>query len=102
VLPNGTKASGIWTFNLGGKIYKVNGTEEVTYTAIDPPAGTYITTVQFDSNCAQSTVHLLSPTIIVPTVTGGQLPNTATPWYNFLLLGSVLTFVGAVIWRRKT
>lgn len=30
------------------------------------------------------------------TVPGGQLPNTATPWYNFLFLGIVLIF-GSVI-----
>lgn len=29
------------------------------------------------------------------TVAGGKLPNTATPWYNILVAGSVLAFAGA-------
>ncbi|MCL6573997.1 MAG: DUF3494 domain-containing protein [Bacillus sp. (in: Bacteria)] len=33
--------------------------------------------------------------------TGHQLPNTASPLYNFILIGSVLTIMGTVLWRRK-
>jgi LPXTG-motif cell wall-anchored protein len=36
-------------------------------------------------------------------VAGALLPNTATPWYNLLLAGVALTFLGAVGWfTRKT
>lgn len=30
------------------------------------------------------------------TTTGGEIPDTATPWYNLLLAGAVLTFLGAL------
>jgi len=32
VLPNDVKATGTWNFDLGGKIYTVKGSEDVTYT----------------------------------------------------------------------
>ena len=32
------------------------------------------------------------------TVTGGEIPITSTPWYNVLLVGVVLTLIGAVGW----
>jgi len=48
-----------------------------------------------------------SRTTTSTTITGGKLPNTATPWYNILILGSVLTIAGGFgCWRvsrtRKT
>ena len=39
-------------------------------------------------------------TVPVPTVSGGVLPKTATPWYNLLLAGAVLALLGAAgLWR---
>lgn len=35
------------------------------------------------------------------TVTGGQLPKTSTHLYELLLIGAVLTLVGAVGWRSR-
>jgi hypothetical protein len=35
------------------------------------------------------------------TVSGGELPTTATPWYNLLLAGVGLLIVGVVLWRLK-
>jgi len=35
------------------------------------------------------------------TVTGGQLPKASTPLYELLLIGAVLTLVGAVGWRSR-
>lgn len=35
------------------------------------------------------------------TVTGGQLPNTSTHLYDVLLIGSILTLVGALGWRSR-
>jgi hypothetical protein len=35
------------------------------------------------------------------TSTGNELPNTASPLYNFILIGSVITIMGTVLWRRK-
>ena len=38
-----------------------------------------------------------------PTVTGGTLPKTGSPWYNFLLLGVVgMALSGAVLGFRKS
>jgi LPXTG-motif cell wall-anchored protein len=38
--------------------------------------------------------------VAVRTVTGGQIPKTATPWYNILLAGAVLMLLGAMgYWR---
>jgi len=39
------------------------------------------------------------------TVTGGQIPNTATPWFNILFMGAALALLGAAgMWRtiRRT
>jgi LPXTG-motif cell wall-anchored protein len=100
-LPQKTKVTGIWSFNLGGQIYTVNGSEGVTYTIINPPVGTYSTAATFANDCGQPVIKLLAATITVPTVTGGTLPNTATPWYNFMLLGAVMLLIGSMIWRKR-
>lgn len=34
--------------------------------------------------------------VVVSTITGGQIPTTATPWYSILLGGAVLMLLGAV------
>lgn len=36
-----------------------------------------------------------------PTVTGGQLPKTSTPLYELLLIGAILTLVGALGFRKR-
>lgn len=41
------------------------------------------------------------PEVVTKTVTGGQLPNTSTPWYNILLVGTALVLIGAVGWRAR-
>ncbi len=43
-----------------------------------------------------------STSVVVSTVSGGEIPKTASPWYNVLLAGIALTFVGAVGWWRTT
>lgn len=53
------------------------------------------------TDIAFATVVVTPPVVVTPTVTGGQLPNTATPWYNFLLAGAALTLIGAVGWRTR-
>ncbi|MGB4593976.1 MAG: ice-binding family protein [Coriobacteriia bacterium] len=42
--------------------------------------------------------------VVVPvsTVSGGQIPKTATPWYNILFAGAVLMLLGAVGYWRTT
>ncbi len=53
-------------------------------------------------------VDLTYVTVIVPpsvvvteTVTGGQLPPTSTPLYEFFLLSAVLMLLGVVGWRSR-
>lgn len=41
------------------------------------------------------------PVVVTSTITGGQLPKTSTPLYELLLIGVVITLVGAVGWRRR-
>jgi len=43
----------------------------------------------------------LQPVIVTHTVTGGQLPKTSTHLYEVLLMGTVLTLIGAFTWKRK-
>jgi len=43
-----------------------------------------------------------STTVVVSTVSGGALPKTASPWYNVLVAGVVLTLIGAFGWWRTT
>jgi len=38
---------------------------------------------------------------VTQTVTGGELPKTSTPLYAVLLMGSILTIVGALGWRKR-
>lgn len=99
-LPDNVKATGMWSFNLGGKVYSVEGTECVSYIVSDAPVGTYSITSQFSSEVGND-INLSPVTVTVPTVIGGQLPETATPWYNLLLIGAVLILISTVMWRRK-
>lgn len=39
------------------------------------------------------------PVVITHTVTGGQIPDTASSQYWLLLIGTVLTLLGAIIWK---
>ena len=43
-----------------------------------------------------------STRVVVSTVSGGALPKTASPWYNLLLAGIVLTLIGAFGWWSTT
>jgi LPXTG-motif cell wall-anchored protein len=38
--------------------------------------------------------------VAVSTVSGGELPDTGTPWYSLLMAGLALVLVGAFgLWR---
>lgn len=104
VLPNDQKATGTWNFDLGGNIYTVKGSEDVTYTAKNAPVGTYVLGAQFIEDDNGEIVDLESCAVSVATVTGGQTPDTATPWYNLLLVGVVLSIMGIIgtgLWKRR-
>jgi LPXTG-motif cell wall-anchored protein len=100
-LPNEAKGVGTWNFNLGGKMYKVNGNELINYKVTGAPVGTYKIAAQFTPDNNGPIVNLESCTVSVPTITGGQLPNTATPWYNLLFIGALLSIIGGVVWSRR-
>jgi LPXTG-motif cell wall-anchored protein len=99
-LPDKVKGTGAWNFNLGGKDYSVEGNECISFIISDAPVGTYSITALFSPQVGASN-NLTPVTVTVPTVTGGQLPETATPWYNLLLLGAALILIAMFIWRRK-
>lgn len=44
---------------------------------------------------------VVTPPVVVTTVTGGQLPKTSTPLYEVLLIGTALTLIGAAGWRSR-
>lgn len=40
-------------------------------------------------------------TIVTHTITGGALPKTSTPLYELLLIGTILTIIGVLGWRKR-
>lgn len=52
-------------------------------------------------------VPTLESAELTPTTTTGstspgyKLPNTASPLYNFILIGFILIIIGSVLWKRK-
>lgn len=101
ILPSELEARGTWSFNLGGKVYSVVGNECVSYTITDAPVGKYPAVTKFNPEVGTG-ILIETVTLTVPTVTGGQLPETASPWYNLLLLGAALIVISAAItWKRK-
>jgi hypothetical protein len=93
-LLNGKNETGTWDFNVGGKTYQIGGNEDITYAVSTAPVGTYKVSAQFVPN-GETPLCIKSIIVTVPTITGGQLPDTATPWYNILLMGGALTLIGA-------
>ena len=47
---------------------------------------------------ATTTTTKAPATTETTTVTGEQIPKTATPWYNVLLVGAALMLIGTVGW----
>ena len=100
VLPNELEARGTWSFTLGGKEYSIVGNECISYTITDAPVGKYPAVTKFNPEVGTG-ILIETVTLTVPTVTGGQLPKTASPWYNLLLLGFTFIVISAAItWRR--
>ncbi|MFA4885955.1 MAG: LPXTG cell wall anchor domain-containing protein, partial [Desulfotomaculaceae bacterium] len=73
----------------------LNATTTNTATAKGSANGMTATDIAF------ATVVVTPSVVVTTTVTGGQLPKTATPWYNVLLAGVALTLIGAVGWRSR-
>ena len=69
----------------------------VTAATTTTAAGTTTTTAA-TTTTAGTTTTTAAPASTTTTVTGGQIPKTATPWYNVLLVGVALMLIGAVGW----
>ena len=83
---------GVWSGNIstGGGV-SLSAGQDLTVTRTNYDMGT--------SAVAPATVVTPTPDVPAPvteTVSGGQLPNTASPWGNWLLAGSFLMLVGVV------
>jgi hypothetical protein len=64
---------------------------------INLQAGDVVTIVRIhNDNGIADVVVVEEPT----TEDGGLLPNTATPWYNYLIVGSLITAAGALGFRK--
>jgi hypothetical protein len=63
---------------------------------IDLQAGDVVTIVRIHNDNGIADVVVEEPA----TEDGGLLPNTATPWYNYLIVGSLITAAGALGFRK--
>lgn len=70
--------------------------EVITNGFIDLKAGDVVTIVRLHNDYGIADVIVEEPA----TEDGGLLPNTATPWYNFLVVGSLITTAGALGFRK--
>ncbi len=71
---------------------------DITNGFIDLQAGQNVTIIRtFNDNGTAPVVVVDEPT----TENGGVLPNTATPWFNFLLVGSLVAAVGSFGIRKS-
>jgi len=66
-------------------------------------SGADLTVIETNTQLAPLVVATPPPVVAapppVPTVTGGKLPKTASPWYNMLLLSVGLVMLGGVVAR---
>lgn len=74
-------------------------TNDVCAAVVTPSATPPVVT----PSATPSEVPSASPTPVETTETGGQLPNTETPWLNILALGALVVAAGGAIlfFRRK-
>jgi len=70
--------------------------EGITNGFIQLEAGQVVTIVRIQNDVGIADVVVEEPT----TEDGGLLPNTATPWFNFLLVGSLITAAAALGFRK--
>jgi uncharacterized repeat protein (TIGR01451 family) len=87
--------SEVWVYT--GKA-KVNKTTTNTATATGSGPGAVVT----DTTSTQVVVSTSGGGSSSETANGAELPKTAAPWYNLVLAGVVLTFIGALGWWRTT
>lgn len=78
----------------------LNETTTNTATAKGSANGMTATDIAFATVVETKPVVETQP-VVEKTVTGGHLPKTATPIYGILLIGIVLTLVGAIVLRNR-
>jgi hypothetical protein len=76
--------------------YGVWYNEGVTNGFIDLQAGDVVTIARIHNDAGIADVVVEETT----TEDGGLLPNTATPWYNYLIVGSLITAAGVLGFRK--
>ena len=100
VIPTSKNGS---TYNLNGGTYTVNIASipgyTISYKGID--SNGKITVSPGDNKTIIFTSNDNAPTGTISTITGGQLPNTSSHLYEILLIGGILTIVGALGWRKR-
>ena len=76
--------------------------ETWTYTARKYLSGTTENTATAKGSANGKTATAVATLVVARrTVTGGEIPKTATPWYNVLFAGFVLMLIGAAVWRLR-
>jgi hypothetical protein len=93
------KIEGTWHLNIGGKIITVDGSDTLKYVVKDAPAGTYLISAKFVPDNGGEIAESESMLVTMSTEEGGTLPNTATPWYNMLMVGVILSAIGFIAYR---
>jgi hypothetical protein len=76
--------------------YGVWYNEGITNGFIDLQAGDVVTIVRIHNDAGIADVVVEE----ITTEDGGLLPNTATPWYNYLIVGSLITAAGVLGFRK--
>ena len=92
IAANGYRGEWSGPITAGGSIVLTPGENvTVTRTNYDMKASGFMPTPVATPDPATTT-----PPPVTKTTTGGKLPNTSTPWNNFLLIGAGLLVVGAI------
>jgi hypothetical protein len=74
-------------------------TDQSTFTLNDLEPGTHLVKIEYRTQDGK-VISVTESTFVVPTKSGGILPETASPWPNLMVFGLVLMMAGAFIWFR--
>lgn len=75
-------------------------TDKDTFILNDLSPGTHQVKVELQTESGV-VIDRREATFVVPTQSGGVLPNTATPWPNMMAAGILLILAGAFVWVRR-
>jgi hypothetical protein len=82
-----------------GETWRYTATADLTASTVNIASVTASDNIQA---VAATDTAAVTVTVGRSTATGDRLPNTATPWYNVLLVGVALTLLGAAGWWTAT